>query len=79
MLWCGFYLTIAVFVAITTFIAGNWLRPEYVAAPDHPGTTSAIAGMLWPVLVLGAAELALLFSFSRTSRYPELQLIPVAS
>jgi ABC-type dipeptide/oligopeptide/nickel transport system permease component len=79
MFWCGAYLTVALLFAVTIFAAGNWLRTEDVAAPDHPGTTSAVAGMLWPVVIVGIAELALLNVLSRGSRYPELQLAPLAS
>ena len=79
MFWCGLYLTVAIVFAVIMFVTGNWLRTEDVAAPDHPGTTSALAGALWPVVIIGMAELALVTAISRSSKYPELQLVSLAS
>lgn len=70
MLWCDGYLIIAAVVAMATFVAAEWFREEYIAAPDYPGVMSAVAGMLWPVLLLGLSELALVWWASRGARYP---------
>ena len=37
MAWFGIYIAIAAVVALTVFVASNWLRQEYTAAPDHSG------------------------------------------
>ena len=78
MAWFGIYIAIAAVVALTVFVASNWLRQEYAAAPDHSGMTSAVAGLLWPALVLGVAELALIcFATRTTAARPSLAMVPL--
>lgn len=69
MLWCDSYLIIAAIVAMATFVAAEWFREEHIAAPDHSGVVSAVAGMLWPVLLVGLSELALVWWAFRKARY----------
>lgn len=69
MLWYGSYLIIAVVVAMAIFVSACWFREEHVAAPDHSGMMSAVAGMLWPVLLVGLSELALVWWVFREARY----------
>ncbi len=69
MLWCGSYLIIATVVAMATFLAAQWFREEHVAAPDCSGVMSAVAGMLWPVLLVGMTELAVFWWAIRGARY----------
>ena len=59
MFWCVAYLAIAAVVAMTAFVTANWIRTEDIVAPDFPGTVSALAGALWPIVVIGLTELAL--------------------
>ena len=68
MLWCGSYLIIATVVAMATFLAAQWFREEHVAAPDCSGVMSAVAGMLWPVLLVGMTELAVFWWAIRGAR-----------
>ena len=75
MLWCGLYLAVAALFGSALFLAANWFRPEHIAAPDFPGVVSALAGMLWPVLLVGASELALVWWAFRTARYAPLELV----
>lgn len=70
MLWYATYLLIAAFVAMATFVAAGWFRPEHVAAPDHSGVMSAVAGMLWPVLLVGMSEMALIWCAGRKCQTP---------
>lgn len=69
MLWYGIYLIIAAVVAMAIFVAAAWFREEHVAAPDYPGVASAVAGMLWPVLLIGLSELVLAWWAFRAARY----------
>lgn len=69
MFWYGIYFIIAALVAMATFVAGCWFREEHVAAPDHSGVMSAVAGMMWPVLLVGLSELALVWWAFRGTRY----------
>ena len=58
MLWT-IYLIVAVAVAMTAFVASNWIRTPDIIAPDYPGTLSVVAGAMWPVMIIGVTELAL--------------------
>lgn len=75
MFWCGIYLVVAATVAVAAFVTGNWIRPTDVVAPDHPGAMSAVAGALWPVVVIGMTEIALVGWLTRDGKFQELQLI----
>ena len=76
MLWYVIYLIVAALVAMATFVGASWFRAEHVAAPDHPGVMSALAGMLWPVLLVGMSEMALVCWALRIARYAPLETLP---
>lgn len=78
MLWYATYFVIAVVVAMATFAAAGWFREEHFAAPNYSGVMSAVAGMLWPVLVVGLSELALIWLAFRSARYAPLDVLPFA-
>ena len=61
MLWYGVYLVVAAVVAMATFVAADWFREEHVAAPGFPGVMSALAGALWPILLVGVSEMVLVW------------------
>lgn len=61
MFWYGSYLIVAALVAMATFVGACWFREEHLVAPDHSGVTSALAGMLWPVVLIGISEMALVW------------------
>ena len=72
MFWYGIYLIIAAVVAVSIFVAAGWFREEHVAAPDHAGVMSALAGALWPVLLVGMSELVLVRLAFRGAGYAPL-------
>lgn len=57
MEWISTYATIAVLVATASIVMAEWARDAHVAAPDRPGMTAIVAGLLWPVLALGILQL----------------------
>jgi hypothetical protein len=69
MAWYAGYLVIAAVVAVATFVSACWFREEHVAAPDNPGVIAALAGMLWPVLLVGMSEMALVWWAFRGARF----------
>jgi len=69
MAWYAGYLVIAAVVAMVIFVSACWFREEHFAAPDNPGVISALAGMLWPVLLIGVSEMALVWWAFRGARY----------
>ena len=50
----------AAMVAATTFLAAEWIREPGAPAPDYPGVLAAVTGLLWPVIVPGAAQCGLI-------------------
>lgn len=54
------YLVVALVVAPTVFLAGQWFATASSdASAEHPAATAVLAGMLWPVLIVGLTELLL--------------------
>lgn len=52
------YLVIAVIVAASAFVAAEWTRDAGTPAPNYCGRLALAAGILWPVMMIGLAELA---------------------
>lgn len=59
MFWFGIYLVVASVVAPTVFVAGRQLTKGSPHAAEHPGLIAALAGLSWPVLLVGLTELLL--------------------
>lgn len=73
------YIVIAALVAVSIFLAANWFRQQHVATPDHAGATAVVAGLLWPALLIGMAELALVCCASRgTRRAPRVEMVSLS-
>lgn len=64
MFWVGFYPVTALVAAVAIFLLAQWLRRPDVPAPDCPGRRAAVAGLLWPVLILGMAQWVLIAAIS---------------
>ena len=79
MLWIGAYIVVSALVAVSVFLAANWFREQHVAAPDHSGVTAVLAGLLWPALLLGLMELALVCCASRGTRSaPRFEIVSMS-
>ncbi|MFM9034146.1 MAG: hypothetical protein ACKOQ4_07635 [Mycobacterium sp.] len=52
------YLAVALLCAAAVFLFAEWSREPGIAAPDNPGVLALVAGLLWPILVIGIAQLA---------------------
>ena len=65
MLWCVVYISVALVVAASAFAATSVFRTADAGLPDHRGVTSAVAGVLWPAVLIGMLELAVLWVASR--------------
>ncbi len=53
------YAAIAVVCAVAASTVAEWSREPGIPAPDHPYLLAAIAGLLWPVLLVGAIQIGL--------------------
>ena len=58
MTWIVLYGTVAAAVATVTFVAADWFREPGARAADHPGRIALVAGLLWPVVMVGLAQWA---------------------
>lgn len=76
MFWYGAYVAVAALVAMAIFLAACWFREEHVAAPDFPGVISAVAGILWPVLLVGLSEMTLVWWVFRRAGYTRPDALP---
>jgi hypothetical protein len=84
MLWIALYGTIALAVAVTALVVAEWVREPGSPAPEHPGFFASLAGLLWPAVVIGLAQWALIAAIASPERrmspaaavFDELQLTP---
>lgn len=56
MSWIALYGVAAVTVAVAAFLAPEWIREPGTPAPAYPGVIAVVTGLLWPVVVSGAAQ-----------------------
>jgi predicted membrane protein len=52
------YAGVAVVCAVAAFLVAEWSRVPGMPAPGHPGVLALVAGLLWPVLIIGLAQFA---------------------
>lgn len=64
-LWLMGYGVIAVLVAGAVFAGANWVRDGRHAAPARPGTTALLAGLLWPLVAVGAVQIGIIVGVRR--------------
>lgn len=54
------YLALSTLCAVAVFLFAEWIREPGVRAPDHPGRIAVVTGLLWPVVLIGMAQCAVL-------------------
>ena len=59
-MWMSLYAAVALVAAIAVFLLAEWLRMPAVSGSDNPGRYAVVAGLLWPVMVLGIAQWGLI-------------------
>lgn len=57
--WAGIYVGIATLFAVGFFVTAGSLGGRGVPAADRPGSFALLAGLLWPVLIIGATQVGL--------------------
>ena len=74
-MWFGLYLAAAFVVGAAHFLLAEFRRSPGHPAPQHPGLYAVAAGLLWPVLLVAAAQYGLIVALwrgmSRTAVPPE--------
>ena len=77
MFWIAFYGVLAVAFAVTTFLAAEWIREHGAPAPDYPGLLAIVTGLLWPVVVTGAAQFGLIIGLQSLVQHAHRQPVVV--
>lgn len=70
MVWIAVYGALALIVSVAAFLLSEWARQPEVPAPRRPGVLAIIAGLLWPVVVLGLLEWWLIAVYGSPSATP---------
>lgn len=68
MFWFGVYVSAATAVALVVYVTAVLLRADRVGPSEHPVLTAVLTGMLWPALLVGVAELGLIWLCGRCCR-----------
>ena len=66
--WIALYGVVAVTVAVATFLAADRMREPGGPAPDNTVGFAVLAGLLWPVTVMGAAQVGMLVAIQHPHR-----------
>ena len=59
-MWISLYAAVAAVVAIAAFMLAERLRSPGVPAPDNQSLYAVLAGFLWPVVLVGVAQWAVI-------------------
>lgn len=65
MIWLALYVATGFVVGAALFVYAEFHRAPGVPAPLRPGLCAIAAGLLWPVLLIGAAQCALVVAAGR--------------
>lgn len=64
-MWLGLYFATAFVVGVAVFVLAEFHRAPGTPAPRWPGVGAVAAGLLWPVLLMGAAQCWLVVAVGR--------------
>lgn len=69
MVWFAVYGAIAAIVSVAALVFSDWAREPGAPAPSHPRLLALVAGLAWPVVVVGLVQWGLIAAYaSRVSR-----------
>ncbi len=70
MFWMLFGVVPGLLAATAAFFTAAWVRPTALhSRPAHPVLFSLLAGLLWPILVIGLTEFAIVMAMP-TAMHP---------
>lgn len=86
MFWIALYGIVATAVAVIALLVAEWVREPGAPAPEHPGFFAALAGLLWPAVVIGLVQWGLIAAVASPERrtnpmavaFDDMQLTPAA-
>lgn len=64
MFWFALYGAIAVIVSVAALVFSEWAREPGVPAPSHPRLLALVAGLAWPVVVVGLVQWGLIAAYA---------------
>lgn len=62
MIWLSLYAAAALVIGAALFVLAAFGRAPGNPAPQHPAVCALVAGALWPVLLIGAAQCGLILA-----------------
>ena len=76
----------ALAVSVTALLVAEWIREPGARGPEHPGFFAALAGLLWPAVMIGLVQWGLIAAVASPERrrnpvavaLDDMQLTPVA-
>ena len=69
MVWLALYGAIAAIVSVVALVFSEWVREPGVPGPSHPRLLALVAGLAWPVVVVGLMQSGLIAAYaSRVAR-----------
>lgn len=71
MMIAAFYLAAAMTFAAFFLAAADSIRTEHSPLPEHPWLYSILAGLCWPLVVVGLAQLGLIVAVRKMVRAHE--------
>lgn len=75
--WVLVYVASAIVTAVVVFVASKWMDDELSPATHRVGL-SAVAGVIWPLLLLGVFELSSFVLYAKVAQRVERGLAIVA-
>ena len=86
MFWIALYGIVALAVAVIALLVAEWVREPGAPAREHPGFFAALAGLLWPAVIIGLVQWGLIAAAASPERrsnavadtVDDMQLTPVA-
>lgn len=74
MPWLGTYFWLTVIVALGSHSGAEWVRERHAQASTRPFWWAVAAGVLWPIVLAGLAELGVIAGAGRMLRFRGLAL-----
>ena len=86
MFWIALYGIVALAASVTALLVAEWIREPGARGPEHPGFFAALAGLLWPAVMIGLVQWGLIAAVASPERrrnpvavaLDDMQLTPVA-
>jgi len=73
------YGTVALVFAAAAFLLAEWMRDPGTPAPDNPGVLAIAAGLIWPVLIIGALQMAAIAAVRTRVRVETDARVPIGA